>query len=244
MNKTRAFTLIELLVVIAITGLLLSLLLPALGSSSQLAHTTRCQSNQRSLVTAAMGYRNDHGIHPPAIYYEQVDSAWNIITWEDVLFEYCSTTEVTMACPEHAGARGESAVFGGGGGYNYNTDFIGAEAGMLQGLEDAPPGIAPSACKHPAHAAMFGDGGEIAGDMGGYTTNRFMRAPKVNDGGMSCAGSQSFRHRGATVVGWLDGHVSSETKRFESNCEYDLWETNGFLSEDDAAYDPRLLDLH
>ena len=31
MNKTRAFTLIELLVVIAITGLLLSLLIPALG---------------------------------------------------------------------------------------------------------------------------------------------------------------------------------------------------------------------
>ena len=88
MNKTRAFTLIELLVVIAITGLLLSLLLPALGTSTQLAHTTRCQSNQRSLVTAAMVYQNDHGIHPPAIYYEQVDGAWNIITWEDVLWEY------------------------------------------------------------------------------------------------------------------------------------------------------------
>jgi prepilin-type N-terminal cleavage/methylation domain-containing protein/prepilin-type processing-associated H-X9-DG protein len=238
MNKTRAFTLIELLVVIAITGLLLSLLIPALGTSVQLAHTTRCQSNQRSLVTAAMGYRNDHGIHPPAIYYEQVDGTWNIITWEDVVWEYCTTTESAMACPEHVHVRG-----GSGSGYNYNTDFIGAEAGMLQGLEDAPPGIAPSACKHPSHTAMFGDGGEIAGDMGGYTTNRFMRSPKENDGGMSCAGSQSFRHRGATVVGWLDGHVSSEKTRFESNCQYDLWETNGFLSEDDAAYDPRMLTL-
>ncbi len=239
MKTLRAFTLIELLVVISIIGIVISILVPAIGSTTKASQTIRCEANQKELVLAAMGYRNDHGIHPPAIYYEQVAGSWNTISWDTLIWDYCSATENSMTCPEHAHARG-----GSGSGYNYNTDFIGAEAGMLQSLEDATPGIAPSACKHPAHTAMFGDGGEISGDMGGYHTNRFMRAPKENDGGLSCAGSQSFRHRGSTVVGWLDGHVSAERDQFKSNCNYNLWETNGFLSETDAAYDPRLMNLN
>jgi prepilin-type processing-associated H-X9-DG protein len=70
-----------------------------------------------------------------------------------------------------------------------------------------------------------------------------MRSPNENDGGLSCAGSQSFRHNGATVIGWLDGHVSSSTKKFQTFCDYDRWETNGFISEDSDAYDPRLMDI-
>ena len=241
MKQTRAFTLIELLVVIAIIAIVLSMLIPAIGATTKQSQTIRCQSNQRELVTAALAYRNEHEIHPPAIYYEQVDGSWKTITWDTVIWEYCTATEKAMVCPEHAHARGGTGV--SGSGYNYNTDFIGAEASMLQSLENARQGIAPSACKHPTHAAMFGDGGEISGGMGGYKTNRFMRAPKENDGGLSCAGSQSFRHNGATIVGWLDGHVSTVTQQFQSNCEYDQWENNGFLSENDSAYDPRSLTL-
>ena len=238
MKKTRAFTLIELLIVVAIIGIIISMLVPVIGSTTKRSQTIRCQSNQRELVTAAMGFRNDHRIHPPAIYYEHVGENWKTITWDTLIWEYCTTAEDAMACPEHALARG-----GTGSGYNYNTDFIGAEAGILQGLEAARQGVAPSACKHPAHTAMFGDGGEISGDMSGYKTNRFMRSPNENDGGLSCAGSQSFRHNGATVIGWLDGHVSSSTKKFQTFCDYDRWETNGFISEDSDAYDPRLMDI-
>ncbi len=241
MKQTRGFTLIELLVVIAIIAIVISMLLPAIGATTTRAQTIRCQNNQRELVTASMGYRNDHGIHPPAIYYEQGDGTWDTVTWDTLIWEYCTSTEKAMICPEHQHTRGGSSI--SGSGYNYNTDFIGAEASMLQSLENARQGIAPSACKHPSHAAMFGDGGEISGGMGGYKTNRFMRSPKENDGGLSCAGNQSFRHNGATVVGWLDGHVSSVTKQFQTNCTYDLWETNGFLSEDDSAYDPRSLTI-
>jgi prepilin-type N-terminal cleavage/methylation domain-containing protein/prepilin-type processing-associated H-X9-DG protein len=237
----RAFTLLELLVVIAIIAIVISMFIPALGATTSRAHSIRCQTNQRELVAAAMRYRNDHAIHPPAIYYEQVGGSWNTITWDSLIWEYCTATEKAMICPEHQHARGGSGV--SGSGYNYNTDFIGAEASMLQSLENARQGIAPSACKHPSHAVMFGDGGEISGGMGGYKTNRFMRTPKKNDGGLSCAGSQSFRHNGATVIGWLDGHVSSTTLKFQSNCEYEQWETNGFLSENDSAYDPRILSI-
>jgi prepilin-type N-terminal cleavage/methylation domain-containing protein/prepilin-type processing-associated H-X9-DG protein len=48
-TRWRAFTLIELLVTIAIITVLLSMLLPAIGSAIALARSRKCQSGQRSV---------------------------------------------------------------------------------------------------------------------------------------------------------------------------------------------------
>lgn len=56
----RAFTLVELLVVIAIIGIVVSLLLPAIGRARRAAQTSKCLSNIRQLETSHILYANDY----------------------------------------------------------------------------------------------------------------------------------------------------------------------------------------
>jgi len=52
----RGFTLVELLIVIGIIVVLLSILVPAVGSAQKLAQRTTCQNNVRSLLLATQQY--------------------------------------------------------------------------------------------------------------------------------------------------------------------------------------------
>jgi len=63
----RAFSLVELLVVIAIVAVLLSILLPTLGSAREAGRQAVCLSNLRQAFAACRLYANDHDGHGPAI---------------------------------------------------------------------------------------------------------------------------------------------------------------------------------
>ena len=57
---SRAFTLVELLVVISVIGLLMGILVPALGKARGAANRTYCMANLRQIGVAMRSYLDDN----------------------------------------------------------------------------------------------------------------------------------------------------------------------------------------
>lgn len=248
-----AFSLLELLVVLATIALLLGVLLPSLSTVKASGRSAVCTSNLRQMAIAAQRYALEFHYFPPAIRYENDGSvtqiAWDWITTMDgslispgPLWAFSDDPARVQQCPDYHGATN----FAGDPhtGYNYNTTYVGGEGAFMQwGWAGFRPGVRFSACRRPAAVAMFGDGGWSGG------ANKFMRAPmNTVEGDLPAvyAGGQAFRHQHRTNVAYLDGHVSSTGQPCRGVLatpslltEKMDYPRNGFLSDDDRAYDPR-----
>lgn len=81
-GSRRAFTLIELLMILGVISILLALILPALGSSWDLAQRTRDLGQLRNNVTLISNYTNDYrDIYP--IGFES--APWSAIYWHSAV---------------------------------------------------------------------------------------------------------------------------------------------------------------
>src|SRR5205823_1566792 len=73
-RPARGFTLIELLVVIGIIGLLVALLLPAIGSVRESARKSNCGSNLHQIGLALATYHEANKCFPPGYVDDNTDA--------------------------------------------------------------------------------------------------------------------------------------------------------------------------
>ncbi|MFH1615308.1 MAG: prepilin-type N-terminal cleavage/methylation domain-containing protein [Planctomycetota bacterium] len=191
--------------------------------------------------------QNDPPVIREQIKYERV---WDFVTVTNladgtrtfkpgILWQGDSSLEIQQ-CPGYKGADN----WGGQPftGYNYNASYIGGHCWENPWTKDrfAVQSARATQVKRPCECAVFGDGQYISG------ANKFMRSPFPGnldkDFGASnrWAGTQGYRHLGATNVGWADGSSKTiracytDTARAERSY---IAKGTGFLSMDNSAYD-------
>ncbi len=240
--KRHGFTLVEMLVVLAVLLLLSSLGLPMVGATLERGRAARCQANLGTMARAVHVYLNENeGRFPPALV--SVDGAqqgWDFFTgsggthepgwiWRDY------GVNQILQCPSFHGADNWSGREHTG--YNYNASYLGGMRMTVRGrlLRDEPSATLFQV-GNPGQTALFGDGEYAAG------ANKFMRAPGPGalDADFSGreAGTQGFRHRGKTMVVYVDGHVRALSLPGQpASLAGRLAAGTGFLGADNAPYD-------
>ncbi len=89
-RRTRAgFTLVELLVVITIIGMLVAMLVPAVGAIQEQARLTQCRNNIHNLQLAAASYEASRGKYPPYFFISVGNNgSKKTFSWVVALFPY------------------------------------------------------------------------------------------------------------------------------------------------------------
>ena len=248
-GRTRAFTLLEVLLVIGVISLLTTILLPSLSRATECGRRVICLNNLRALVIAAETYASNYNGRYPIAYYSayqppvSVSCAWDFNATKNwtsgqtdvepgILWQGSGLGKIQQ-CPSFQGAAnwGQDPYTG----YNYNTSYIGHGAG-----EAIPQPASVEDVREPQTCALFGDGQYVSG------ANKFMRAPWKNPGDAQFsgryAGTQGYRHLGATNVAFCDSHAVSWTECCKETYPSDARKIapgTGFLSPDNSLYDLR-----
>lgn len=104
----QKFTLIELLIVIAIIAILLSLLLPSLGRSREVAKSVVCKNNLKQIYMGVLLYSEEENNKTPWIHNED-DLPWGLRTWTRVYAAYVHPDRAILSemyCPKIEYANG------------------------------------------------------------------------------------------------------------------------------------------
>jgi len=230
-EKRKAFSLVELLVVISVVGLLMAILMPALGAARSQARAAVCQSNLRQLVLANIGYTNENdGFYVPAASdlweTNSGNHRWHGVR-DDGPFEplkgplaaYLANGKV-KECPQRVNFV--SGFEQGCGGYGYNMAYIGSrlwESGITT-MAAYKAAYARTTrvteVARPSETLMFADCAMSWLDNGRarYLEYSFAEPPFTVYNGKPMTSfylspSIHFHHRDWANIGWTDGHIDS-----------------------------------
>lgn len=110
----HGFTLIELLVVISIIALLISLILPAIGQTREVAIRVLCANNMRQQGIAIMAYTTDYGQHLPTVH-RRYTGRWDPPELPKLMRDYGGGGYKIWVCPDHVNQTSREAFLWGGG---------------------------------------------------------------------------------------------------------------------------------
>lgn len=218
LNKMRYFTLIELLVVIGIIAILASMLLPALNQARLKAKQISCTNQVKQVSLAlAMYADNSQGYVPPRRNIADGDVAYSKPGWGGCLYQnkYLPSGKI-LVCPE--------AVL-----YKYNDIIVKATMATGNAYYDwltyginryyAANDISGkpyrfSNTKHPSSTVLIGDSiNNVPGTPIELVGNELLIYPVANS--TYLVPRFDNRHLNSAVVGWADGHVSSEKEAWQ-----------------------------
>jgi prepilin-type N-terminal cleavage/methylation domain-containing protein/prepilin-type processing-associated H-X9-DG protein len=236
MKKKRAFTLIELLVVIAIIALLLAILMPALRAVKDQAKKTVCTAHVKDLVLALRMYADDydgkthhspnHGLwdngHTNPAIVKPYGPNDNLAYWGIAYYPYaknkkiysCPSADRVDYWPENGFTEKDLDEH-----FKYCSYGINGFVTRMRTISSSDPkrnrNIFHDFKKH-AEVIVFQDHLEQKldnnGDMFHIKPGESINLPQWRNGGTNGlfpeGVQECFRHRGASVTAWLDGHAS------------------------------------
>lgn len=142
-RRKRGFTLIELTVVLSIIVILISLLLPAVQQTRELARRAQCQNNMRQIGVALANYHEAFRVFPPGTVnqtgpienkasgyhmswivqilphlgfpntFEGIDFAEGAYSEANILFEFDDQLDQLLGCPSSVRSSVEASSYAG-----------------------------------------------------------------------------------------------------------------------------------
>lgn len=192
-KSSHRFTLVELLFVIAIIAMLMSLLLPSLRHSKEMAKRISCSGNLRQIGQGFSGYLDDwRGWFPD--YLATDDPTALAFGWGAQILPHVGSRQIFYGCPAYNDPNFPPAFSYAGTSYGYNYWYLGRHAyGVSRNI---------SKIQSPAEIILCMDcDGDESSVPPGKSKLRTLKPP-------STTGQFSLRHQNGSMMVFIDTHVS------------------------------------